>query len=649
MSRIKVSELTELTTPSSNTENTFILVTDVSTGSPVSKKMSIRVLDSLIDISVNAANAALANANAAYVHANAAYVHANSSFTYQNASASYANSGFVHANASFIHANSSFNAQNATASYTNSAFTGANSAGSYANSGFGAANTADAKATSAGSYANSAFLQANTPSYTSNSASLYANGAFIQANAAFIRANNSLDANVGGQVTGDVTITGNLTVSGVTTYVNTQTVLVADNILTLNAAISQSGTPVTDAGIEIDRGSEANVYVLWNESSNKWTFTEDGTNYDFLGSTSASSYANSAFIHANSAYESQNASGSYANSAFVHANSGFVHANSSYESQNATGSYANSAFVHANAAFIHANSGFTHANSSYESQNASGSYANSAFLRANNSIDANNGGVITANLAVSNSSVEIFNVRSHGVTGLPSTSNSSGTVNVIGGVGVKGNVYVDLLGLSNSEIDSAGTSSANGTIEFYENSLYGTVDNTQGRGFVPVVQYRYMTANAATPISTEALPFLGNSKGILLSANSVYEIEWNAFFSKQTTATVGFAIRFGANPQLVNAFYLGGRAELGQDIEHPGPANSAAVLSATSDPVWLFTPVAGDGSTNYFHIKALVITNSTTSANCYLQANTNGGFMTPRIGSYMKVTKLPNDETGIYS
>jgi len=124
-------------------------------------------------------------------------------------------------------------------------------------------------------HANAAFDKANnsTDSWVRN-----------QANSAFIRANNSLDANVGGNVTGDVRITGNLTVTGNTVYANTQTVLIADNIITLNAAIPQSGTPIYDAGIEIDRGNLANTLLLWNETQDRWTFTNDGTVYANIGS-----------------------------------------------------------------------------------------------------------------------------------------------------------------------------------------------------------------------------------------------------------------------------------------------------------------------------------------------------------------------------
>lgn len=86
-------------------------------------------------------------------------------------------------------------------------------------------------------------------------------------------------ASSGGAISGDVSITGNLTIVGQTTYANTTTALIADNILTLNAAINQASAPVSNAGVEVDRGSSANVSLLWNESTDKWTFTNDGTTY----------------------------------------------------------------------------------------------------------------------------------------------------------------------------------------------------------------------------------------------------------------------------------------------------------------------------------------------------------------------------------
>ena len=66
-----------------------------------------------------------------------------------------------------------------------------------------------------------------------------------------------------------VTISGNLTVSGTTTTVNTETINLADNIILLNS--NEAGAPTQDSGIEIERGTSANVSFLWDESATRWT------------------------------------------------------------------------------------------------------------------------------------------------------------------------------------------------------------------------------------------------------------------------------------------------------------------------------------------------------------------------------------------
>ena len=89
----------------------------------------------------------------------------------------------------------------------------------------------------------------------------------------------------GGTVTVDdnLTVTGNLTVSGTTTSINTETLTVDDNIIILNNNVTS--TPSENAGIEVERGTSANVSVRWNETSDKWEVTNDGTNYGDIVST----------------------------------------------------------------------------------------------------------------------------------------------------------------------------------------------------------------------------------------------------------------------------------------------------------------------------------------------------------------------------
>ena len=89
------------------------------------------------------------------------------------------------------------------------------------------------------------------------------------------------DARITNALGGNVTITGNLTVNGTTTSVNSNEVNIGDNIIKLNS--DETGTPSQNAGIEIERGTSTNVAFRWNETSDVWQFTNDGTTYNNLG------------------------------------------------------------------------------------------------------------------------------------------------------------------------------------------------------------------------------------------------------------------------------------------------------------------------------------------------------------------------------
>lgn len=75
-----------------------------------------------------------------------------------------------------------------------------------------------------------------------------------------------------------VVVAGNFTVQGTTTTVESNTIALADNIITLNS--DATGAPTQNAGIEVERGDEANVQIRWNEGTQKWTFTNDGAVYN---------------------------------------------------------------------------------------------------------------------------------------------------------------------------------------------------------------------------------------------------------------------------------------------------------------------------------------------------------------------------------
>ena len=69
--------------------------------------------------------------------------------------------------------------------------------------------------------------------------------------------------------TGNATIGGNLTVSGTTTTINTSQINLADNILLLNS--DATGNATASAGMEVERGDDLNVQLLWDESNDRWS------------------------------------------------------------------------------------------------------------------------------------------------------------------------------------------------------------------------------------------------------------------------------------------------------------------------------------------------------------------------------------------
>ena len=86
----------------------------------------------------------------------------------------------------------------------------------------------------------------------------------------------------------DMILTGNLTVSGTTTSINTVELQVADNIITLNSDLGALASPTENAGIEVNRGNQNKTAIRWNETTDKWQFTNNGTTYQDIGSLASS-------------------------------------------------------------------------------------------------------------------------------------------------------------------------------------------------------------------------------------------------------------------------------------------------------------------------------------------------------------------------
>ena len=278
----------------SYTSNTLFIGTPAGTGSiAIGGKFFLDQqanIFNLVNSAFTAANTAGASGAAfAYNHANAAFDSANSAATLQSGINATQNTNITNAqntgDAAFLAANSAATLSAATDVTQNNSITAA----------FLAGNTA-------------ATLQAaiNTTQNTNIT------NAQNTGDAAFTTANNALPKAGGGTITGDLVITGNLTTSGTRTYANTTNVQLGDNIITLNAEIPSGLAPTENAGIEINRGSSANVSLVWNEANDNWTATNDGSYFYVLADaavdatqnasiTTVTNTATAAFLAANSA------------------------------------------------------------------------------------------------------------------------------------------------------------------------------------------------------------------------------------------------------------------------------------------------------------------------------------------------------------
>jgi len=91
-------------------------------------------------------------------------------------------------------------------------------------------------------------------------------------------------------ITNNLNVGGNLNVTGTINSVNTTQVNIVDNKINLNT--DYIGIPVADAGVRVERGTSPDVEVLWNETNDNWTLTNNGTNYHAIARKYAADLAN---------------------------------------------------------------------------------------------------------------------------------------------------------------------------------------------------------------------------------------------------------------------------------------------------------------------------------------------------------------------
>ena len=145
-------------------------------------------------------------------------------------------------------------------------------------------------------------------------------------------------------------------------------------------------------------GSVSNVVARMNSSAiilNQQLVFADGTSQNTSVGTSASTYANGAFIQANSSFLQANTPSWVANSASLYANGAFIQANAAFIRANTPDAIANSSALYANGAFIQANAAYSSVNTALQ---------NTSTITVNNNLIVP-GTITTSNTTINNSIV----------------------------------------------------------------------------------------------------------------------------------------------------------------------------------------------------------------------------------------------------
>jgi hypothetical protein len=109
--------------------------------------------------------------------------------------------------------------------------------------------------------------------------------------------NNKFDKS-GGTVSGDVFINGNVTILGTATTINTETLSVKDNLITLNSNATGNTSPLLiNSGVEILRNSATTASLIWNEQDTRWEAGLTGSTKQIILSGDSLSLLNSGHTH----------------------------------------------------------------------------------------------------------------------------------------------------------------------------------------------------------------------------------------------------------------------------------------------------------------------------------------------------------------
>ncbi len=275
-----------------------------------------------IGIVFTAANNGWSAANTAQSTATAAFVSANSGWSAANAAQTTASAGFTTAN-------SGWSAANTAQTTATAGFLAANNAQTSASAGFTTANNAQNIAAAGSLVANSAQTSATAGFLAANTAQITGQAAFNKANLSFVLANNALNVQTGGTITGDLTLNNRL-------VFGSGKIDSGDNFILISPTQNKSTIIKTSN----DDGFSTSYYDWTFAANGKLMFTDGSAqNTAFTGyatDTLARSIANAANNLATTGFAKANAADSLATSGYTQANAANNLAQSAFNKANTT-------------------------------------------------------------------------------------------------------------------------------------------------------------------------------------------------------------------------------------------------------------------------------------------------------------------------
>ena len=269
---------------------------------------------------------------------------------------------------------------------------------------------------------------------------------------------------------------------------------------------------------------------------------------------------------------------------------------------------------------------------------------------------------------------------------LSSTSTTTGALTVAGGLGVAGSIYgnavydggVELLAYTQDAFNQANsaatqantptnlviqagtdtiapirftagsnlTTQTAGSIEYDGVRLYGTTDDSGGRGYIQTSQYRRLDANTPSALAITPTKYFGDGSQFNLLPDSTYELDCFLYFTKTTAGTLTVSINQNTAPQFINGTITygapgGQTSQAMSTINMFSNPNANAAFNASNT---LTTAV-----NHAFKIFAIIETNASTPSVANVTVWQSAGTLTPLRGSYLKLTRLPTtSNTGLF-